>query len=269
VNKNIFGTLFNSEIKGYYLAHYLKEKYGNYSVLTINQYCLIPQELENTHLAVSKCSDIFVYSKNIPLQNVHPMYFDGFILRNEIMTPSYNLRNIFSKNIIKTDIEKIKYFMKYFPGYAAKGYYNRALESLKFLTGEKFSNISEWEKWFAKIDYDGFKRLTSKYFSEQILDEFEHNHSSFELRFQLFNLGMDKRILDTNYILSKDYWENVVWPEKVKSIIYLNAIGIMWVGTAAEMQEAKDYLEKQTPGKFLFPQDYLQNYRKNHYNVNY
>ncbi len=261
VNKNVGKDLPNSETKGYYLAYYLKKRFCGKSVLSINQVKVSQQMIKNSPFAIAKDSNIFIYSQNIPWKNIQPKNYDGFILRNEEMVPSHNLSYIFSRNIIKADIKRMSMFGKYLPGALAERYYNEAFESLKLITGEKFKNLSEWKNWFEKSNYDGFKRLNSNDFAKQIFDEFYQNTNNKEVRNQLYKLGIGIGILDINNIPSKESWKDVVWPEELNYIKWLNTIGMLWVGTTEEKKEAKEFLVRYTGKNFSEPQDYLKYYR--------
>ncbi len=271
VSKNIAGALPDSESYGYYLTHYLKEEFGEDSVLAINQWIVNEKMIENSPFAASKNSNIFVYSKDIPWSNLHPENYDGYILRYEQPSPAHNLSYIFSKNIINADLKRMQFIKKYLPGYLAKGYYDKAEESLKLLTGENYDEMSQWLTWIKENNYDGFLRLDSKEFEDDIYKAYYENPSDRKIKLMLLELGFGPGIMSSQ-LIPKDEWEKT-WREVLPHIKYLNAVGLLWIGTAEEKQKAKGYLSSAVSGvkdgeKFE-SEDYLKLFRKYYWNVIY
>ncbi len=271
VSKNIAGALPDSESYGYYLTHYLKEEFGEDSVLAINQWIVNEKMIENSPFAASKNSNIFVYSKDIPWSNLHPENYDGYILRYEQPSPAHNLSYIFSKNIINADLKRMQFIKKYLPGYLAKGYYDKAEESLKLLTGENYDEMSQWLAWIKENNYDGFIRLESKEFEEDIYKAYYENPSDRKIKLMLLELGFGPGIMSPQLIPKTDWGKT--WKEVLSHIKYLNSVGILWVGTAEEKQRAKRYLASAISGakdeKKFEPEDYLKFFREYYWKVSY
>ncbi len=271
VHKNVGNIVPDSETKGYYLAHYLKKRFGRDSVLIISQGFASKQMLENSQFASAMDSDIFIYSDDIPWNRMQPQNYDGFIIRNENIAQSHNLRNIFSINIIKADIERLQYIQNNLTGALAEKYYNEANESLELLSGQNFNKIIKWESWFTNANYDGMERLNSKEFEKEIFDRYYNNPSDSKTKILLRELGFGPAIMGTQ-LLPKSDWEKV-WKDVLPKIKYLDAVGLLWVGTPKEKIEASKYLSTMVHGfkggqKFE-PQDYLKLYRKFYDSVNY
>ncbi|MCL5030925.1 MAG: hypothetical protein M1480_18110 [Bacteroidetes bacterium] len=274
VHKNVGNALPESETKGFYLAHYLIEKFGADSVLSINQWKAPKQMLENSPFAAAGDSNIFVYSRDITWENI-PSWrwedFDGFILRREEQSPAHYLAYIFSKNVIEADISRMQYLEKYLPGALAERYYNEAKESLQMLTGQKFNKISEWQTWFKENNYDGINRLDSKEFEKEIFDRYYNNPADIKTKLLLRELGFGPAIMGTQ-LLPKLEWESI-WKDVLPKIKYLDAVGVLWVGTTKEKIEASKYLLTMVhgfmPGQKFKPQDYLKLYRKYYERVDY
>jgi hypothetical protein len=274
VYKNVGNALPESETKGFYLAHYLKEKFGAESVLSINQWKAPKQMIENSPFAAAGDSNIFVYSRDITWKNI-PSWrwkdFDGFILRKEVEAPAHYLTYIFSKNVIEADIRRMQYLEKYLPGALAERYYNEAKESLQILTGQKFNKIDEWQTWVKENNYDGIIRLDSKEFEKEIYNNYYGNPDNNKIKLQLYKLGFGPAILSTQ-LLPKSDWEKV-WKDVLPQIKYLDAVGLMWLGTTKEKVEAGKYLLTMVhgikSGQKFEPQDYLKLYRKYYDRVDY
>ncbi len=271
VNKNIAKALPDSESYGYYLAHYLKKEFGEDSVLSIQQRTVNEQTIENSPFSSANGSNIFVSSNEIPWKNLKPKDYDGFILRNEIPAPSHNLSYIFSKNVIAADIKIMEKIKKYLPGYLAAGYYDKAEGSLKLLTGQNFNDLNKWQKWICKNHFPGFSRLDTKEFENQLYDNYFANPYDKKIQYMLFKFGFGPEILNDNYI-AKEEWESI-WKHYLPQIKYLNAVGILWVGTPEEKLEAEKYLATVSDGskadEKLEPQDYLKLYRQKYYKTDY
>lgn len=271
VSKNIAGALPDSGSYGYYLAHYLKNEFGEDSVLAINQWIVNETMIKNSPFEASIGSNIFVYSKNIPWGNLHPENFDGYILRYEQPSPAHNLSYIFSKNIMNADIKRMQFIKVYLPGYLAKGYYEKAEESLKLLTGKNYKNIGQWISLINKNDFEGFPRLNSKEFYDQIYKTYYENPSDLKIKLMLSELGFGPSLMRSQ-LITRDEWENV-WKDVLPHIKYLNAVGLLWIGTEEEKQEAEKYVSsviyETRVGELLEPKDYLKLFRKYYEKVNY
>ena len=271
VHKNVDDSLPDSETIGYYLAHYLKKRYGDDSVLSINQAWISKQMLENSLFSSAVDSDIFVYSNNIPWNKFQPQNYDGFIIRTENLAPCHYLRNIFSRNIIAADIERLQYIKKYLVGALAGRFYNEAKESLELLTGQNFNEIDEWQNWIKKNNYDGIARLDSKEFENYIFDNYYENPTNNKIKLEMYTLGFGPAIMGKQLIPKSEWEEN--WKAVLRPLKYLNAVGLLWVGTSEEKQKAKSYLATVVGGvkvgEELKPEDYLKLYRKFYGSVNY
>ena len=211
------------------MAHYLKEEFGEDSVLTINQWHVSDQMIKNSQFAAAEASNIFVYSRDVPWSNLHPENFDGYILMHERFSPGHKLSYIFSKNIINADIERMQLIAKYLPGYLAEGYYGKAEESLKLLTGQNFNNLNDWKIWNNKNNFDGFSRLDSKEFENDIINDYYGNPTDAKLKLKLLELGFGTGIMRPD-LIPRAKWEGI-WKAVLPQIKYLNSVGLVWAGT--------------------------------------
>jgi hypothetical protein len=271
VDKNISGTLPNSESWGYYLAYYLKQEFGDKAVLAVNQYIVNKKMIDNSPFYPAGNSNIFVYSQDIPWPNIQPQNYDAFILRHEKPLPGHSLGNIFSINIIKADINRMEYMEKYFPGNLAEGYYNIARQSLQLLTGRNYWTTKEWENWAKENKYNGISRLESKEFKQELFNLYFNNSTDVNIKWQLYSLGFGEDIISKNQ-LSESEWERA-WTDALPKIKYLNWIGLYWIGTKKEKLYAKNNIDKfigttKYSGNYQ-PEEYLKIYRKIFDNVDY
>lgn len=268
---NQFKVLTDSERKGYYLVHYLKEKYGDDSVLSINQLIVPDHLMENTPFAAAKDSNIFVLQQNIPWNNADQNKYDSYILHHEMITSNHLMSNVFSIKVIKADIKKMIFLEKYLPGELAKNYFNRAKESLELLTGLNYDSVSRWQGWIENNHYDGVSRLDSKEFEQELYDTYYRNPNDDKIKMKLYSLGFGQAITGKE-MMSKSLWEKE-WKSNLNNIKFINAIGLIWVGTDEEKLNAKNYLdsiikEKQA-GENSEQQSYLRFFRNYYMNLNY
>lgn len=273
VHKNS-AFLPESETGGYYLAHYLKRRFGGDSVLTVAQITSGRVNKKCWLYPVAARSDVFVPSKELRSKDIdffgfRPDYFDGFITRRERLIIGHSLGSILSRTVVEADIRRLSFLRGYLPGGLAQRYYNEALESLRFTTGEGFKDPHEWEVWFSKTQYDGFRRISSKSFANQVFNEFYQSAPEEDLRKHLYDLGFPEEILNPDAMQSQDYWKHVLWPQMMKRMKIYESIGLLWVGTPDEKKEAEDYLTKTLGWPLKKPQDYLKSDRKNFFHADY
>lgn len=274
VHKNVAGDLSKSETGGYYLAHYLKKKFGRDSVLTVCQISPYFLSRQSPLFHAASDSDIYFSSSGASGEVVHlpglqPRDFDAFITRKEAVIPGHPLRGIFSRNVVQSDIARLKFFGKYLPGALAERYYKEAMESLHILTGQDFRDAAEWERWFERTHYDGFRRIESRAFADQMIREFYAAPDSQKFRMELYSLGFRWAILDVGWTPTKTYWKQTLWPSAIEDIKLNDAIGLLWVGTAEEKRQAESYLVKKLGKPLREPQDYLKLLRGRLYDINY
>jgi hypothetical protein len=181
------------------------------------------------------------------------------------------MSNVFSIKVIKADIKKMIFLEKYLPGELAKNYFNRAKESLELLTGLNYDSVSRWQGWIENNHYDGVSRLDSKEFEQELYDTYYRNPNDDKIKMKLYSLGFGQAITGKE-MMSKSLWEKE-WKSNLNNIKFINAIGLIWVGTDEEKLNAKNYLdsiikEKQA-GENSEQQSYLRFFRNYYMNLNY
>lgn len=274
VHKDVAGALPPSETGGYYLAHYLKERFGADSVLTVCQISPYSLNLRSSFYSLAQDSNIFftskeISSKDIYLSGLQPQDFDAFITRRELIIPAHPLTHIFSKVVVQADVSRSLFLKDYLPEVLAERYYDEAIQSLQLITGENFKGALEWQSWFKKAKYDGFARMESELLANQLFLDFCKNAPSESPRRELYDLEFDAGIHDMNSIPSENYWWNTIWPGMVDRIKIYDSIGKLWVGTAEEKRQARNLLVKVFGTPSTEPQDYLKLCRSHFYDVDY
>lgn len=256
--------------KGYYLAHYLKEFFGQQNVLSINQMDISPNLFRGTDLEAAGDSDIFTYSRGIPLEVPYLKDYDAVIIRHEAIVPSHPVDLIFSRRIIERCILNIDTMQAYFPGYDARFYANQSLNALKIITGESFSQPQQWERWYNTQKFDGLSRLESKGFARQIFDQYYERNFNYQTAIELYYLSSGIPIFYPN---PRSRVDTSIWRIRWKDIRFNmecgNAIGIYWIGYSQERKEAHQWLVDHTGKDFSTPAQYLKWWRHVVFNANY
>ncbi len=265
-NKDLLNEFPNKQIKGYFLAYYLKKYFGENQVLTVNQ-VVVPDNVYNkSDFAKEKKGHIFVYSKNIPWNYLNPHDYDAFVLRREIRISGHLNSLIFSDQIVKSCINKMKFLKTYLPGHFAQRYYDIALNSLKFISGEDYDTIEQWETWHKNSNKILLYRLDTEEFSNQIWDYYLKNITNPKNLHRLHSFGFGPGIMNTKSIISRDEWNNKIFPNVLPNLKFLNAVGLYWFGNNAEKKLAKKYLKNYTNLNYYYPAEYLKWWRNNYIN---
>ena len=262
-DKRNFVIKLKNNAMGYFFAHHLKKHFGNENVLTYSPIIVANQE-ELRGSAVYNITEntFFVFAEDFGPTR---LACDGFIIKRESVTSTHLLGDFFSLNTVNGCLDKMKTLKNKISSVYIKPYYDRALESLRLLTGKNYSEISDWEKWIKLSKYDGFQRLDSPEFAQMIEDKyFTFNNPG--LKNSLLSLGINMKFLDS--WVSKEEWKNI-WTKTLSDIKLANAIGINLIGTEEEKAKAKQYLVSSLGNNFSNPVDYIKYYRSTVFNVSY
>ena len=275
VNKNLgFPDLSEEESMGYYLIYYLRKAFGQESVVSVGQPITPPQFFVGTPFEKVTNINTFAEHKKFKINMFRNEDYEYFVFRPFKHSIMHRAGNCFSRVIIEKSINKLKQYEPVLSGYMAKRDYYRTMDFVWLLTGTRFKNAGELEKWYNKNGFNGFERLNSKDFEDQIFNSLygrsENNlRSSDNYRFLLNELGFSEQILDTNYGADSSIWREFIWPDEKKSVIFLNCIGIYWFGYPDEKIKAKEYLVKFSGEDYAEPEKYLQWYRMKYYGYAY
>jgi hypothetical protein len=246
---------------GYMLAYYLKKYFGDSKVLSINQNIFKTGKFKDTPFDGIEDTSLFIYSENMKYLDKNPDYFDACILRKEHIFAGHNVGYIFSRRTIESCINKMEFLQPFRPGFHAERYFNIAVTSLKLITGMDFDNINDWKNWYYNSNYNGFERLNSKDFAEQLGKKYVESENKTEVKGMLFSLGFGYKIMFRNEKISEDYWRDVMWENVLPQIKFFNAIGMLWFGYQDEKLKAENYLIAYTHKKYDEPSMYLKWWR--------
>ncbi|MBA4311545.1 MAG: hypothetical protein C0417_02835 [Chlorobiaceae bacterium] len=273
VRKDYSGVLTPEESKGMFLGGYLKQALGSDQVFTINQVARSRSPLKSEQFG---SSDFFINAEDVPWKdsppnddNLLPDYYDAFIIRNGFVINHHPLQYIFSNRIIQASLKRLELFESHKNGASGKNLYQIALNTLKFHCDTSFSTTEQWKTWRQRYPFKGLELLRSENYKKQIFEKSSQLIGTKEfLKFidDLISLGFDPRIGSPT--MSREEWQrdlDKMWPQ----IVFLNAIGVYFVGDSTEKENAKNYLVEASGINYDDPAPYLKLWRKKFYDLNY
>ena len=268
INKNYFDDLNEEQTKGYYLSYYLKKKYGEDNVLTVNQFTFEPSDLPNNLLGYYKGKSMLIVPNDVSEWN-RPELYDIFVFKPFKVLKIHRFSFVFSNVVLGKLSNAVTTFEIFLPGYKASvGYWN-SLSDIYFITGQKYKNSNELSNWIDKTKKDDrFERLDSKEFELEMYKLYNESLSNPAAKDILYEFGFEEKDLNQSSIDSIE-WNNKVWVNVQPKIKFINAIGVYWIGYTDEKMKAKKYLIEFSGQDYDEPEKYLQWYRKNILGVNY
>lgn len=246
---------------GYYLAHYLKEKFGGNNVVTYNQVSVQPKLIESIALEKNKYN--FIVKGNgstICKINCTSPNCDWVVVVTEELRPPTEIKFIMSNTNIKRCKAGIEEFEKLNKQHNSNALYIAALEPLPYLTGIFFKDISDFESWADTAkNLLLFRVIGTKQYSDLLFNstKFDPKQNS-SLRDNLVSMGFDTTITNKNYFPTEDEWNKNIWPKTYKNIEFLNAVGISWIGENNEKKLVKNYLQAAAKINLNTPAQYLE-----------
>ena len=261
-------SLSENESYGYFIAHYLKEYYGNEKVITYNQISLTPEFFEDKEVK-DYASETFLIKANHPaLKQASSDYYNWTIVRNQNFKMPTPIRYIFCKSNLERFWEVWSQFEKWNNSYNKNIVNGNISESIRIMTGRYFQFIGDYRNWISKNSV-GLERISSEEFSQDIFNQLNNNPKSYEIRKRIFALGSGPGFMNTEYLPTKEEWNKEVWPTLVNHFKFLNAVGILWIGSDEEKGLAKEFLLSLTQQDYNEPQKYLEYWYSHFYNYKF
>ena len=121
---------------------------------------------------------------------------------------------------------------------------------------------------YTSTKYNGMTRLHSKDFREQLTGLYKKNVGTPQGPRNLERLGFLRNIVWNSQPILGDEWEGI-WEESMPRIIFLNALGMYWIGDKEEKREALKYLVEFSGQTYGEADLYLKWWRKRFYNTLY
>jgi hypothetical protein len=249
------------ESYGYFLADYLKRKFDNKRVVTFEQKWELPPEFfRETAIAEGEFTNIVVPIKSLDTAKLpKPFSFDYFVFWNNEQDKGlpHRFHLVFTRRNIENNIELLKSYKDYNDNQQVNVFNNSLLFYLNFITCHDFKNPDEAIMWDGSKDYDDIGVLLSNCFKNRIYEAYAHSKT----KRLLMTLGFSSKDLEISQGLDTLKKFEEIWNEKLQSIIFMNEIGVMWIGYPDEQQKAKQYLIQYSDKDFENPEDYLEWYR--------
>ncbi|RPI18501.1 MAG: hypothetical protein EHM58_05450 [Ignavibacteriae bacterium] len=256
--KRFVPSLNDDEAMGYYLAYFLKDKFGEENVLSIEQVDMPYEMLNSPEFYQVKTENIFLQSKDFNFPYINTNDYDGFILKSEGRLGGHDACFIFSKNTFIGDLRKIKLFNKYSKtNVVLSGYYNYALKSLKTITGKNFESSEEWENYIANDTTNYLNYLCSQNFRQRLTGYFIKNKANRDSMSIFLNLGFAHMMNET---ISMEQW-NQYLDQEMPMVIQLNCIGIFMFGRDDEKLQAQEVYKQYTGMELTNASDALKQWR--------
>ena len=265
VSKNVGGDIPPEKSVGNYLAFYLKKEFGDNAVLSVNQ---LSRSRMSRFLSDAPEGTILMYSENVSWNtqfssdnNLNPANFDSFILRNELLCPNHPLNQIFSTRTLDAAIRRLEQLNSHRSGAFGSKFYDQALQSLKFISGNSYTSVEQWKSWNGSKSFDPIQQLSSDRFRKQLSAYYTENSRRPEKMNYLISLGSSQPLADHEW--------NSLFKEIIPQTVFLNCIGISIIGSRNERESANKYLIEFSGKNFQEPDRYLKWWRENYYRASY
>ncbi|MDD5362555.1 MAG: hypothetical protein PHN88_10520 [Ignavibacteria bacterium] len=266
VSKNLGGFIVDSDsCMGYYLAGYLKKYFGDNNVLTIAKLITPPEKLKNMGLDSLVNKTPYVISDEVKNESLNKKQYDYFWFIHYANTLDHIFSMVYSKFIFENALAKLFQYDNYSEGQLAYDQGKMILKNLSYSAGIDFKNINDYKKWFDKQKTFDLSHFDTKEYRDYIFNLFSKEENKEEINYKLLRLGFETNLGDIE-MADKKEWDINIWPEAVKNIKFINAIGIFWAGYPDEKVRAKKYLMEFSGEDYALPEKYLQWWRKVYHN---
>jgi hypothetical protein len=262
VNKKMPGfSIKEDSCYGYYLAGYLKKEFGENNVITIAKEMMPPQSLKRIGLDSLINKYYLAESQNLKLLN-NSQKVDYFFLNPYIEVPNHFFGYVYSRKVFEKALEKFTLYEKSKPGTWLYDFVEKKFKELSYSTGNIFNNASEFKVWLNNQKTFDLSHFDTKEYKDYLYKSFSNDKNA---RAILKQLGFENNIDDYNSMDTAE-WNNKIWPEALKNIKFINAIGIYWAGYPDEKINAREFLKNFSGEDYSEPEKYLQWWRNVYHN---
>jgi len=270
IDKRAFGmsSLDYKEGFGFFLAHFLKQEFGNHDVLTVATLNFMPKPPRITFLDTASYDDILFKSKLMTSYDIMLGDYDYLISTEDKYINPADAGFVCSNYIFDKMVKNVYANKTYLPGYIAKRYYYWNLGGLYYLTGTQFRNDTELTNWLNEYKFDGSDWLYSDKLADFLTHLFVMERNKNYMNYIIRSYGIAYTLTDSD-LASFEKWKENELPDILKHIKFKNSIGIYWFGYPDEKIKAKEYLKEFSGEDFAEPEKYLQWYRKKFWGFEY
>lgn len=257
-------SLDKDSCMGYFLADYLKRAFGEQNVLTINKVMFSNEILNN--LGLDSLINGKLITKNDTLKNNYPNYdlYDYFYFNHYVESIPHYFAIVYSRIVFDKALEKLTILERNSKGTWVYEFGRKLLRKLSYVAGVDFKNVNDFKKWFIKQDSFNLSHFDSKEYRDNVFKLYSNEKDESDQVYMLKYLGIQADYDSLLLMDSSDF--NKIWPEALKDIKFINAIGIYWAGYPDEKIRAKEYLKLFSKEDFEEPEKYLQWWRNVYHN---
>jgi hypothetical protein len=265
VNKSLQDFVVDKDsCMGYFLADYLKREYGEQNVLTIIKLMISPEILNK--LGLDSLRNRKLFTKNVSLKNNYPNYelYDYFFFIPYVDFSEHYFTLVYSRKVFEKALEKLTILDRNSKGTWVYEFGRKFLKKLSYAAGVNFKNVNDLKIWFDKQSSFDLSHFDSKEYRDNVFKLYSDREDESDQVYILKNLGIEANYDSLQAMDSSDF--NKMWPEALKDIKFINAIGIYWAGYPDEKIRAKEYLKQFSKEDFAEPEKYLQWWRNVYHN---
>jgi hypothetical protein len=230
-------------------------------VSTFNQKWLPPEYFKGTAYTEAENYDIVTNGRIADTaQFPWAAQYDHMIFWKDTSNwePPHRFELVFSRRNVDKYIEELKYLNQFIENEQVKQYINVPVFYINLITCNEFKTPDEAIHWDGLNNYDGYNVMFSDCFKMKIYEAWAHSKTKSLARMLGF-IPKDLEIIDGTDTLKR--FEEI-WEANLKSIMFMNSIGIMWMGYADEQKQAKKYLMNYSGKDFDNSEDYFDWWRK-------
>jgi hypothetical protein len=249
---------------GYYLTGFLKNKYGENDVVSVAKVMSGPEILERLGLDSIINKKLLIKSENLKIDSDMFKQYDYIFFNPFVYLFEHYFTLVYSRKVFEKALEKLTKLNRNLKGKWVYEFGRKLLRKLSYVAGVDFKNVNDFKKWFKKQESFDLSHFDSREYKDNVYKLYLKDRNEPELLYTLKYLGIQA---DYNILMSMDSSEfNKMWPEALKDIKFINAIGIYWAGYPDEKIRAKEYLKLFSKEDFAEPEKYLQWWRNVYHN---
>ena len=250
---------------GYFLLGYLKMKFGENDVLSIAKLMIPSDKLKRMGLDSLINKKLLTKSENVKNKSLNSQQYDYYFFNPFVNISDHAFILVYSKKVFEKAIEKLSLLDKTLPGTWVYDFGRKMLKKLSYLAGVDFNSINELKFWFNRQKSFDLNHFESKEYRNNFFKIYAKDEDDENAKILLRQFGFEED-MDEYFRIDSSEWNNKFWPEALKNIKFINAIGIYWSGYPDEKIKAKEFLKNFSGEDYNEPEKYLQWWRNIYHN---
>jgi len=249
---------------GYFLTGYLKNKYGENNVVSVAKLMSAPEILERLGLDSIINRKLLTKSENLKVDSDIYKQYDYVFFDPYVDLSDHSFTLVYCRKVFEKALEKLTILDRNIKGTWVYEFGRRILKKLSYAAGVNFKNVNDFKKWFDKQSSFDLSHFDSKEYKDNVFKLYSKEEDDDKAVTLLRQLGIQADYDRRSSMDSSEF--NKIWPEALKDIKFINAIGIYWAGYSDEKLKAKEYLKQFSNEDFAEPEKYLQWWRNVYHN---